>query len=206
MLAALSACGGGGGGGGEPPPPPPPPPPQQNTYAVGGDVSGLAGSGLALQNNGGDTYQAAGNGPFVFADRVVNGAYNVVIVTQPGNPAQVCTVANGAGSVQDADITNVAVTCAAPTAASFSIRGAATVLNGANVEIDNAGASPQALSNDEGFAFTVAAGSGYDIRVVRNPQGQVCRVENGAAAQATQDVDNVAVYMEIGRASCRERV
>ncbi|HKL63700.1 MAG TPA: hypothetical protein VJ883_10060, partial [Woeseiaceae bacterium] len=55
LLLALGACGGGGGGGDtttNPPPPPPPPPP--STYSIGGTVSGLAGSGLTLRNNGGD--------------------------------------------------------------------------------------------------------------------------------------------------------
>jgi len=195
LLAALSACGGGGGGGDEPPPPPPPPT-QQNSFAVGGSIDGLVGSGLTMQNNGGDDYQAAGNGPFVFANRITSGTYSVVVTAQPSNPTQVCTVNNGAGSIQDADVTNVVVTCAAPQATSYQVGGSATVQNGATVEIDNAGASTQVLANDETFAFTVPAGQAYDIRVNRNPVGQVCRVDNGSAAQATQDVNNVAVVCE----------
>ena len=35
-------------------------------YAVGGSVAGLAGSGLVLQNNGGDNLLIAADGPFTF--------------------------------------------------------------------------------------------------------------------------------------------
>lgn len=38
-----------------------------DVYAVGGAVSGLVGSGLVLQNNGGDALQVSGNGKFTFA-------------------------------------------------------------------------------------------------------------------------------------------
>src|SRR6185437_16002115 len=54
VALALSACGGGGGGS-----PPPsggggnnPPPPVQ--FSIGGSVTGLSGTGLVLQDNGGD--------------------------------------------------------------------------------------------------------------------------------------------------------
>ena len=47
---------------------------------LGGTVTGLAGSGLALQNNGGDDLAIGVDGPFTFATGLVNGsAYNVTL-------------------------------------------------------------------------------------------------------------------------------
>ena len=50
----IAGCGGGGGGPKNPPTPP-------ATFTVAGTVSGLAGSGLVLQNNGGNNLAVAQN-------------------------------------------------------------------------------------------------------------------------------------------------
>jgi uncharacterized repeat protein (TIGR03803 family) len=84
------------------------------TYAIGGTVSGLSGTGLVLENNGGDNLAVGGNGSFTFSTAVTAGStYNVTVLTQPSNPAQTCTVANGSGTA-NANVTNVQVSCAPP--------------------------------------------------------------------------------------------
>ncbi len=80
-------------------------------YTIGGTVAGLSGGNLTLQNNGGDNLSINTNGGFVFASKVADGgSYAVTVLAQPG-PSQNCSVANGAGTVSGADITDVAVTC-----------------------------------------------------------------------------------------------
>ncbi|AKU94129.1 hypothetical protein AKJ09_00793 [Labilithrix luteola] len=82
-----------------------------NTYTVGVTVSGLKGTGLVLQNNGGDDLTIDANGDVTFGTPVASGTkYEVSVKTNPyGNT---CTVtAGGAGTVTNAKITNVAVTC-----------------------------------------------------------------------------------------------
>jgi uncharacterized delta-60 repeat protein len=88
-------------------------PPPPSTYAVGGTVSGLAGSGLLLRELfSGDTLSPAAGGAFAFATgHLTNSFYEVRIDAQPSNPAQRCSVANGAGTVGNADVTDVLVTC-----------------------------------------------------------------------------------------------
>lgn len=114
LLLALAACGGGGDSGGSNPPPPPPPPPSQ--FTIGGSVSGLTGTGLVLQLNGGQDLSISGDGGFTFPNSLSSGAsYTVTVATQPGSPNQSCSVAAGTGTA-NANITNVAVTCATPTA------------------------------------------------------------------------------------------
>ena len=94
--------GGGGGSGGGPP----------STYTVGGTVSGLSGTGLVLQDNGGHNLTVSGNGIFTFAMVVVSGvAYNVTILTQPSSPTQTCEVKSGFGTVASANILSVQVSC-----------------------------------------------------------------------------------------------
>lgn len=83
-------------------------------FTIGGTVTGLSGIGLVLRNNAGDDLTIASNGAFTFATPVAGGAaYAVTVLTQPGNPAQVCTVSNGVGTVLAAIVTDVAVDCTA---------------------------------------------------------------------------------------------
>jgi len=80
------------------------------TYSVGGNVSGLTGTGLALQNNGADTLAVAGDGPFTFVTELTDGAaYAVTVSTQP--TGQTCSVTDGSSTVATADINNVSVAC-----------------------------------------------------------------------------------------------
>jgi 6-phosphogluconolactonase len=79
------------------------------SFTIGGTVSGLAGTGLVLQNNGGDNLAFTTSGAFSFLTRLVSGtAYNVTILSQPSGST--CSVANGSGTAT-ADVSNVAVTC-----------------------------------------------------------------------------------------------
>ena len=81
------------------------------TYSVGGSVSGLSGT-VVLRDNGGDDLTLTANGPFAFATKLASGAaYNVTVKTNPSG--QTCSVANGSGTIAAADVTNVAVSCAA---------------------------------------------------------------------------------------------
>lgn len=83
------------------------------TYTIGGTVSGLTGSGLVLQNNGGDNLAISADGAFTFATAIAaNAPYNVTVSTQPSG--QTCSVVNGS-STAVADVSNVTVSCATGT-------------------------------------------------------------------------------------------
>ena len=83
------------------------------TFHAGGTVTGLAGSGLVLQDVlSGNTVTPAADGTFVFPSTFNDGvSYDVRVETQPNNPAQNCSVTNGTGKIAGADVTNIAVTC-----------------------------------------------------------------------------------------------
>jgi hypothetical protein len=86
------------------------------TYAVGGMVWGLLGSGLILVdgNNSASLMPVFANGPFVLEQEPSAFAYNVGIHAQPANPTQDCYIFNANGSVASADVTNITVACASP--------------------------------------------------------------------------------------------
>ena len=88
------------------------------TFTVGGTVSGLSGT-VVLQDNGGDNLSVTANGPFTFATSLASGAaYSVTVGTNPSG--QTCTVSNGSGTIGSANVTNVAVSCAASSGTSAS--------------------------------------------------------------------------------------
>ncbi|WP_132000263.1 FG-GAP repeat protein, partial [Dokdonella fugitiva] len=65
-------------------------------HAVQAAVSGLAGTGLVLRNNGGDDLAIAADGSHAFATLLADGSpYAVTVATQPTNPPQTCTVSGG---------------------------------------------------------------------------------------------------------------
>jgi hypothetical protein len=84
-----------------------------NTYTVGGTVSNLIGSVLALSlNDGGMPFSPMMNGSFTFPTPLANGqTYNVTIATQPPEPSPMCRVVNGTGTVMNMNVTNVIVNC-----------------------------------------------------------------------------------------------
>ena len=84
-----------------------------NSYAVGGTVTGLAGTGLTLRDNGGDDRGINADGTFTFATPVASGApYDVTVATQPSSPAQSCVVGNGTGTVGAGPVSGVTIACA----------------------------------------------------------------------------------------------
>jgi hypothetical protein len=114
LVGVVVSCGGGSGGGGGG---------GTVSYTVGGTLAGATGS-VALKLNGGND-MAMSNGNFTFAAGVASGGtYNVQVV----DASDRCTVTNGAGTMSTANITNVAVNCAAQTTQKV-IRSA--LLNGA---------------------------------------------------------------------------
>lgn len=79
-------------------------------FTLGGNVSGLTSAGLVLQNNGGSNKTITASGAFSFGAPVLSGSpYNVTILTQPGNDK--CVVTGGTGTVTNANINTINVSC-----------------------------------------------------------------------------------------------
>lgn len=103
LCLMLSACGGGSGGSATPP---------VTTFSIGGTVSGLNNAGLTLVNGNNTLDISANSSSFTFKDRVTNGTpYQLAIVRQPYGFTDACTLSNASGTVGNADIQDIGVSC-----------------------------------------------------------------------------------------------
>src|SRR5579863_5166247 len=65
-------------------------------FTIGGNVIGLTGTGLVLEDNGGDDLTINLSGAFTFKLPITGGGnYTVTIKTQPSNQPLPCSVTNG---------------------------------------------------------------------------------------------------------------
>lgn len=165
------------------------------TYRVGGKVSGLTGSGLVLQNNGGDNEPIAGNGTFIFDKSVEDGsAYSVTVLSQPTGPAQICSVSNGSGNVEGGNVTNVDVSCSSVT---YTVGGNVTGLSGTGLVLRINGGDNELITEDGPFTFDspLADGTQFKVSVFRQPSdpSQTCTISNGQGKVASSNVTDVRV-------------
>lgn len=182
-------------------------------YTVGGTVSGLAGTGLVLQDNAGDDTSVAANGSFTFATKLASGAaYAVSVKTQPSSPAQTCTVANGSGTVGVASIGNVAVTCVAADTDTRPLSLAFAPATNAAMGV----VFPYSVSEKQGIALTSvtwyfdgAVGghtlTGYSnatLQVWNTPGAHTIRVvvtaSNGRSAEASASISAIGAPLASG--------
>ena len=173
-------------------------------FTIGGEVSGLEGSGLELSLNENIKKSITENGKFVFSDnKVKDGAtYEITILTQPSDPVQICSLENKAGTVKEKDITDVTVTCAAPD--SFTVSGTITGLWGSITLKNNGGDNLTKsntvvgdIGNSVAFSFTtaIAESTVYAVTVGDQPVDQTCAVANDTGTISAA-VSNVMVTCE----------
>ena len=166
------------------------PPPHQ----IGGTVAGLSGSGLVLQDNGADDLPVSGNGPFVFASKVKEGAaYAVTVFKQPSSPTQACTVAQPSPTAA-ADVKDVAVTCVTST---FAVTGSVSGLAGSGLVLQDNGGDDLRIAANGAFSFArqVASGQGYAVTIKAQPTApmQTCKVTGGTGTIGAGPASGIAI-------------
>lgn len=160
------------------------------SYVVGGVVTGLSGT-LTLQNNLSDELVITNNGVFVFATKVSNTtAYSVTVKTPPAG--QTCDVSNSTGQVNDADVTNLHVSCSTIT---HTVGGTVSGLTGGTLILQNNGGSNLAVNSNGSFVFQspLAPGVSYSVAVLTQPNNQICGVLNGSGTVGASNVTNISV-------------
>ena len=174
--------GGGGGNGGSP-----------SSLTIGGTVVGLVGTGMVLQNNGGDDLPVTANGGFTFKTPV-SGAYAVTILTQPTSPAQTCSVASGTG-IATVNVSTVLINCGTT---GLTIGGSVSGLIGSGLVLQNNAGNNLAVSGQGNVPFTfmapVTPGTAYAVTILTQPANptQACSVVNGSGT-ANGNVNTVEV-------------
>jgi 6-phosphogluconolactonase (cycloisomerase 2 family) len=169
------------------------------THTVGGSVSGLVGSGLVLQDNGGNDLAIAANGNFVFSAAVAIGsAYAVTIKTQPVNPSQTCVLSGAKGTIGAANITNVVATC---TIQPYTVGGSVGGLIGSGLVLQDNGGNDLAIAANGSFVFSaaVASGSAYAVTIKTQPANpsQTCVVSTASGTIGAANVSNVVATCTI---------
>ncbi len=162
-------------------------------YTVGGTVTGLDGS-LTLTNNAMDSVFMSADGTFTFTDPVSDGAsYDVAVAAQP--TGQTCTVTNGSGTINAADISNVTISCVTN---SYTVGGVLSALSG-SVTLQNNGVDDLVLTEDGVFTFAtpILHGDSFDVTVSSEPLNQTCSVTSGSGTINGADVVNVNVLCKI---------
>lgn len=167
-------------------------------HTVGGTVTGLAGSGLVVANDG-VALPINANGSFAFPGGPVPSGtgYDVRIVQQPANPQQTCAIAGGRGYVGASNVTSVAITC---TTNRYKVGGTLAGLQGTGLVLQNNAGDDLTLNAGQNgafsFATSVPSGGAYAVTVKTQPTGvagEECSVTAGTGTVGTADVTSVAV-------------
>ena len=102
-LTLCAACSGGSNG-------PSSPPPNQR-FSVGGTIAGLTATGLVLANGTDSLSPSSTASSFTFPTTLADGSsYSVAISLEPSG--EHCSLGNATGTVSNAAVTNITVTCA----------------------------------------------------------------------------------------------
>jgi 6-phosphogluconolactonase (cycloisomerase 2 family) len=137
----------------------------------------MVGSGMVLQNNGGDDLSISANSSFSFAMQLTDGAaYSVTVKTQPTNPSQTCTVSNGSATVNGARVVSVVVNCVTgPTSVAVDPSGKFAYATNTNGTI-----SAYTINQTTGAltAGTAVAAGTYPSSITVDPSGKFAYVAN----------------------------
>ncbi|WP_300614775.1 hypothetical protein, partial [Dokdonella sp.] len=163
-----------------------------NTYFVGGIVTGLAGSGLVLHLDNGDTVPVSGSS-FLFPTPLTDGsAYVASVTAQPTAPKQTCTIANPSGSVAGNNV-NLGVGC---TTNRYTVGGHVVGLDG-QVKLRINGGDELTATGDGPFTFhPIDDETPWVVTLSGPPSGgasTLCRLHDASGTLAGANVDDVLV-------------
>ncbi|MGC8518712.1 MAG: SMP-30/gluconolactonase/LRE family protein [Steroidobacteraceae bacterium] len=148
-------------------------------YTIGGAVSGLTASGLALQLNGTSSLSVpAQSSSYVFAQTLAAGtAYQVSIATQP--TGETCTVSAPSGTASS-NVTDANVSCSVQ---SFTVSGTVSGLatSGLKLQDYTAGETLSVAADATTFAFanSVPYGTNIAVTVAQQPYWDWCTAAAG---------------------------
>jgi len=118
----------------------------------------------------------------------------VTVATAPSAPSQVCTVANGSGTVASANVTNIVVSCATNT---YTVGGTVSGLAGVGLRLQLNGGNALDVAANGSFTFAgaIADGAPYAVTVHTQPAGptQTCLVTGGSGTMSSANVTGVQV-------------
>ncbi|WP_312438156.1 hypothetical protein [Janthinobacterium sp.] len=172
--ATLAACGGSGG----------------NLY-LGGNVIGLAKSGLVLKNGDSELEVLSGATTFYFPNLVkADDRYDIKILTQPKGAT--CTITGGTGKANSYSASNAVVSCITD---QYTLGGSISGLTADGLILANGQSQISPLANSTKFVFasTVGDGATYTVNVFKNPPGLACTISNPVGTMGSKNNDTLIV-------------
>lgn len=148
-------------------------------HTVGGTITGVV-AGVQLRN-GGQTITVNADGSFTFPTPLdVGTTYDITVATQP--QGQLCTVANGQGTIGTSDINTVRVTCSPLQNHQLHVVVAGLEAGSNGLVINNLGDMKTATADGTFDYAPVINGTAYSVRLT-NPTApaQNCAVVGGNA-------------------------
>ncbi len=160
-------------------------------YSVSVNVIGLSGS-VQLTLSRGETLTILADGRFTFKALLKTGErYAVTVSSHPD--AQVCVMANSAGTIVNAHVSDIAVTCSTRMDG-YQISGNASGFTGLlKLRLNDTEELSLTYSGRFNFATPIASGANYQITIDESPAGYVCTVANGTGVIASADYPFVDV-------------
>ena len=159
------------------------------SYHVGGTVEGLAGSGLVLTTESGESHAIASSGAFQLDTALPDGAaYAVSVGGSITGPSQACAVSHGTGTIAGADVSDIVVTCATR---SFFLTANVIGLNdsGLTLKLGDGSIMPVTAAGTFKYPSALPDGFQYTIDIAQQPSSgaQRCYVQNGHGKIAGAD-------------------
>ncbi|MGY6631779.1 MAG: hypothetical protein ACXIUL_12290 [Wenzhouxiangella sp.] len=150
---------------------------------------------MLLQNNGSESLEIEADGTFTSLITLPDNApYEVTLLTQPIDPLQTCSIVDGTGVIQRADVSDIEVEC---TTQVFPVGGTVSGLSGSGLVLQNNGEDDLSIAQNGLFVFDteIPDGEPFDVTVMSQPTGldQTCSVSNGTGTIDASDALDIEV-------------
>lgn len=167
------------------------------TFSVGGTVAGLDVGQSVVLALGMEQLPVSDNASFSFMTELENGEnYDVQIDTQPDGA--VCSIANESGVINNADVTDVTVTCQPAFAIGGTVSGLGT-LETVTLRLESSalgGVTEDMVASDNAaFAFDqlLPDSSDYTVTLLSDTTANGCSFSNGSGSVSGNDITTVTV-------------
>ena len=172
------------------------------SYAIGGEVTGLLGSGLVLLLNDEFELSVSDEGSFLFEGISLEAGspYEVVVLVQPRQPAQLCELEGAAGTVGDTDV-SIALACRPR---QYRVGGTLTGLQGEGLTLSLNDTWTLEPTEDGDITFHEAFlddGVGYEVMLSEQPMNpsQTCSLAGESGLMDGADITDVRVVCQTNR-------
>jgi hypothetical protein len=167
---------------------------ESESFSIGGNISGLNGDSLIIQNSAADDTTITENGHYTLLGTYSDqSTYNLSIVKQPTNPNQHCRLSKINGIVDGEDVIDADVTCLN----TYSVNGEVFDLNSrGTITVGLNSSEYLEITEDGAFQFDMEIENGQSYNVIQSSDGQpvICDIVNGSGVIDSYAITDVYIY------------